>query len=53
MNDSQGGAAYLADLVIRCSMELQGAFEVVLNPRTCLVLRLPDGGLFSLITEKL
>ena len=53
MNDSRGGAAYLADLVIRRSMELQGAFEVVLNLRTCLVLRLPDGLLLSLIAEKL
>ena len=34
-------------------MELQGAFEVVLNLRTCLELRLPDGLLLSLIAEKL
>jgi len=34
-------------------MELQGAFEVVLNLRTCLKLRLPDGLLLSLIAEKL
>ena len=53
MNDSRGGAAYLANLVIRCSMKLQGAFEVVLNLRTYLELRLPDGLLFSLLVEKL
>ena len=52
-NDSQGGAAYLADLVIRRPMELQGAFEVVLNLRTYLELRQPDGLLLSLIVEKL
>ncbi|XP_039851339.1 outer envelope pore protein 16-2, chloroplastic-like [Panicum virgatum] len=34
-------------------MELQGAIKVVLNPRTCLDLRLPDGLLLSLIAEKL
>ena len=34
-------------------MELQGAFEVVLNLRTYPELRLPDGLLLSLITEKL
>ena len=34
-------------------MELQGAFEVVLNLRTCLELRLPDSLLLSLIVEKL
>jgi len=53
MNNSRGGAAYLADLVVCRPMELQGAFEVVLNLRTRLELRLPDGLLFSLIAEKL
>ena len=52
-NDSRGGAAYLADMVIRRLMELQGAFEVVLNLRTCLELRLPVGLLLSLIAEKI
>ena len=51
-NDSRGGAAYLADLVIRRPMKLLGAFEVVLNLRTCLELRLQDGLLLSLIAEK-
>ena len=40
-------------MVIRRSMELQGAFEVVLDLRACLVLRLPDGLLLSLIAEDL
>ena len=52
-NGSRGGAAYLADLVICGSMELQGAFEAVLNLRTCLELRLLDDFLLSLIAEKL
>ena len=43
----------MADLVICRPMELQGAFEVVLNLRTCFELRLPDGLLLSLIAEKL
>jgi len=34
-------------------MELQGAIEVVLNLRTYLDLRQPDGLLLSLIVEKL
>ena len=34
-------------------MELQGAIEVVLNLRTCLDLRQPDGLLLPLIVEKL
>ena len=52
MNDSRGGAVYLADLVICHPMELQGAFEVVLDLRANLTLRLPDGLLLSLIAEK-
>ena len=52
-NDYRGGAAYLADLVIRRPMKLLGTFEVVLNLRTCLELRLQDGLLLSLIAEKL
>ena len=34
-------------------MELQGVIEVVLNLRTCLDLRLPDGLLLPLVVEKL
>jgi hypothetical protein len=42
----QGKGAYVAEMEIRRSMELQGAVEVVLN------LRLPDGFLLLLAAEK-
>ena len=53
MNDSRGGATYLANLVICRPMELQGVIKVVQNLRACLDLRLPDGLLLPLIMEKL
>ena len=52
-NDSGERATYLADLEIRRSMELQGAVEVVLNPRADLKLRLPDGFLLLFGAKKL
>ena len=48
-----GKGAYVADLEIRRSMELQGTVEVVLNLRADLKLRHPDGFLLLLVAEKL
>ena len=48
----QGKGAYVADLEIRRSMELQGAVEVVLNLGADLELRLPDSFLLLLTAEK-
>ena len=47
-----GKGAYVADLEIRRSMELQGAVEAVLNMRADLKLRLPDRFLLLLAAEK-
>ena len=47
-----GKGAYVADLEIRHSMELQGAVEVLLNLGADLELRLPDGFLLLLAAEK-
>src|SRR6185369_6216300 len=52
MSNSQGKDAYVADLEIRHSMELQGAVEVLLNLGADLELRLPDGFLLLLAAEK-
>ena len=49
----QGKGAYVADLEIRRSMELQGAVEVVLNLGADHELRLPDGFLLLLAAKKL
>ena len=48
-----GKGAYVADMEIRHSMELQCAVEVVQNMRAGLELCLPDGFLLLLIAEKL
>ena len=47
----QGKGAYVADLEIRRSMDLQGVVEVVLNLRADLKLRLPDGFLLLLVAR--